>query len=91
MDGVRLQTKVRWILIDFSKNKPYILSCKHLHINMLMKNNLYIRLSLVFTLFHPVRNSGKPPRLPAYSAMHVIIPTIDSGNKPKKHDDGSVK
>ena len=62
MDGVRLQTKVRWILIDFSKNNPYILSCKHLHINMLMKNNLYIRLSLVFTLFHPVRNSGKPPR-----------------------------
>ena len=29
---------------------------------MLMKNNLYIRLSLVFTLFCPVRNSGKPPR-----------------------------
>lgn len=27
---------------------------------MLMKNNLYIRLSLVFTLFCPVHNSGKP-------------------------------
>ena len=62
MDSVRLQTKVRWLLIDFSKNRPYILNRKHLHINILLKNNLYIRLSLVFTLFHPVRNSGKPPR-----------------------------
>ena len=62
MDGVRLQTKVRWLLIDFSKNKPYILGCKHLHINILLKNNLYLRLSLVFTLFCLVHNSEKPPR-----------------------------
>jgi len=57
-----LQTKIRWLLIDFSKNKPYISSCKYLHINILIKNNLYIRLSLVFTLFHPVHNSEKTPR-----------------------------
>jgi len=49
-------------LIDFSKNIPYILMHKHLNINMLMKNNLYIRLSRVFTLFCLVHNSGKPPR-----------------------------
>lgn len=29
---------------------------------MLIKNNLYIRLSLVFTLFHSVHNSEKTPR-----------------------------
>ena len=46
-------------MIDFSKNKPYISSCKYLHINILIKNNLYIRLSRVFTLFCLVHNSGR--------------------------------
>ena len=33
-----------------------------MYINILIKNNLYIRLSLVFTLFCLVHNSGKTPR-----------------------------
>ena len=49
-------------MIDFSKNKPYISICKYLHINILIKNNLYIRLSRVFTLFHSVHNSEKTHR-----------------------------